>query len=70
MAIEDQPFMGITEIAAYFGVSKNVVVNWVRRQTNIPQPFLRLAMGPMWRTEDIVKAKQERDERKRSRGNS
>ena len=43
--VED--LMGPGEIAEEFGVRPNVVSNW-RRRGVLPEPIIRLKMGPLW----------------------
>lgn len=45
--------VGVSEIAALGGVSKQVVSNWRRRYDDFPKPFQNLESGPVWNTEAI-----------------
>lgn len=62
MKPKEQPYMGLSEAAEYLAVSKQVVNNWMRRG-KFPEPCERLAMGPVWETEVIVKFKEHHDAR-------
>lgn len=48
--------MGHAEVAELFGITGQVLGNWIKRGKFIPDPYVRLKMGPIWRTEDIVNA--------------
>jgi predicted DNA-binding transcriptional regulator AlpA len=49
----DKPYMGISEVAEYCGVSRQVASNW-RVRGHLPEPFANLAMGPVWKSADII----------------
>src|SRR5260221_7773492 len=40
--------LGLAEIAALFGVTKQVVVNWRARKPYFPAPIAELRSGPAW----------------------
>lgn len=46
--------IGVAEIAAALGVNKNVVSNWISRDSKFPNPYIKNAAGPLWRAEDIA----------------
>ncbi|HVV40382.1 MAG TPA: ParA family protein [Nitrobacter sp.] len=66
--------VGLAEIAALFGINKQVVSNWRARKVGFPSPMAELKSGPVWRREDIVKwAKRENielAESQKPRGNA
>ena len=52
--------VGLAEIAALLGTTKQVISNWRTRKPNFPAPAADLKSGPVWQREDIVKwAKKE-----------
>ena len=57
----NQPYMGLAEIAAYRGVTKQTVSNW-RSRGKLPKPYVVLAMGPVWYIWDIVDHFKQLDE--------
>lgn len=46
--------VGLSEIAETLNVSKNVVSNWIVRDSKFPSPYVKNAAGSLWRAEDIV----------------
>jgi chromosome partitioning protein len=46
--------LGLAEIAALLGVTKQVVANWKARKANFPKPMVELRSGPVWEKSDIV----------------
>lgn len=46
--------IGVAEIAEALDVNKNVVSNWISRDSKFPQPYVKNAAGPLWRAEDIA----------------
>lgn len=46
-------YAGVSEVASYLGVSKQVVVNWRNRKLDFPTPVAELGMGPIWHLCDI-----------------
>ncbi len=53
-------YMGTAEASECLGVSKQTLCNWVKRKReDLPEPIADLAMGPIWKTEDILKFKKE-----------
>jgi hypothetical protein len=57
---EDQPYMAVAEVAAYFDVTRHTVLNW-RVRGEFPAPTAVLRMGPVWATDAIVKFKAVKD---------
>ncbi|WP_315766724.1 MULTISPECIES: ParA family protein [unclassified Bradyrhizobium] len=52
--------LGLAEIAALLGTTKQVVSNWRTRKPGFPHPVVELKSGPVWQREDIVRwAKRE-----------
>jgi chromosome partitioning protein len=52
--------VGLAEIAALFGTTKQVVSNWRTRKPGFPTAVVELKAGPVWSRDDIVKwAKRE-----------
>jgi chromosome partitioning protein len=52
--------VGLAEIAALLGTTKQVISNWRTRKPGFPQAVAELKSGPVWAREDIVKwAKRE-----------
>ena len=51
MAVDD--LVGIAEIAALAGVSKQAVTNWRMRYDNFPRPIQNLQSGPVWEREKV-----------------
>lgn len=52
--------VGLAEIAALFGSTKQAVSNWRSRKAGFPEPAADLKSGPVWLRDDIVKwAKKE-----------
>jgi predicted DNA-binding transcriptional regulator AlpA len=49
----DQELMGVAEVAKYCSTSRSAVSNWLKRGKT-PEPAIRLAMGPIWWTKNIV----------------
>lgn len=46
--------LGVSEIAETLNVNKNVVSNWISRDSKFPNPYVRNAAGPLWRAEEIA----------------
>lgn len=46
--------IGVAEIAEALDVNKNVVSNWISRDSKFPNPYVKNAAGPLWRAEDIA----------------
>lgn len=38
----------VTKIAAKLGVQPNTVHQWRKRYPDFPEPFVQLAIGPVW----------------------
>lgn len=53
MARRNPPIMGMTEIANYYGASRQLVNKW-RQASDFPAPYVHLSMGTVWLTEDIL----------------
>ncbi|WP_184512549.1 ParA family protein [Tardiphaga robiniae] len=52
--------VGLAEIAALFGITKQVISNWRTRKPGFPAAFVELKSGPVWQSDDILKwAKRE-----------
>jgi hypothetical protein len=47
--------IGVAEIGALAGVSRQHVYNWIRRSKDMPRPAVRLACGPIWDADEIRK---------------
>lgn len=60
-----QPYMGVSEVAAYFDVTRQAVFQWKARRRGFPAPAALLKMGPVWATDEIVKFKQRNNRRPR-----
>lgn len=45
--------VGITEIAQRHGTSPGMVRVWRSRHTDFPKPAALLAMGPVWRWDEV-----------------
>ena len=53
-------FVGLAEIAAMFGIAKQVISNWRTRKPGFPAAIVELKSGPVWQREDIIRwAKKE-----------
>lgn len=46
-------YAGVSEVAAYFGVTKQVIGHWRNRNSDFPTPIAELNMGPVWHLCDI-----------------
>lgn len=46
--MRDRDLLGLTEVAATAGVTKQVVTNWRRRDASFPAPVAELASGPVF----------------------
>jgi len=53
MRVTDQEYMGLAEVAEYLKVSKQFISNW-RRRGRLPEPCAQLALGPVWKTAEII----------------
>ncbi len=51
MATNDE-LIGVSEIAARFGVAVNSAWRWTQR-ADFPAPAVRIASGRAWRTDDV-----------------
>ena len=47
--------VGLAEVAAMAGVSRQRVYLWMKRSKDMPQPVARLACGPIWLKDEIRK---------------
>ena len=47
-------FLGLSEVANLFGVSRQVVSNWRVRYHDFPQPMAELKSGPIWSRDNVV----------------
>ena len=47
-------FLGLSEAAEIFGVSRQVIANWRARYHDFPKPVAELKSGPVWHLEDII----------------
>lgn len=47
-----QDLVGLHEITKEFGVPTSTASSWTR-QHSFPPPYLKLAMGPIWRIDDV-----------------
>lgn len=47
-----EEYVGSAELAEMFGVSRQRVYQLTSRE-DFPEPFLRLRLGSVWRTEDV-----------------
>lgn len=61
------PLVGLTEIALGIGVPRQVISNWRVRDPSFPKPYTQLAMGPIWRLEDIQRWNAEREAQRKER---
>lgn len=50
-----QPYLGSAELASVLGVSKQVLVNWQKRNHSLPKPVQNLRCSPIWRAGDVRK---------------
>jgi chromosome partitioning protein len=46
--------LGLAEVAALLGVSKQAVANWRTRREDFPEPTAELKSGPIWNKDKIV----------------
>lgn len=46
--------MGLQEVAAHFGVSRQLAYKWVTKRADFPEPLAELAQGKVWDRADIV----------------
>lgn len=44
---------GVAEVADMMGISKATLVNWRKRHSDFPEPFIELACGPIWVMTDV-----------------
>ncbi len=52
----DEEYFGVSEVAECAGVSTAAVCNWRKRKYKMfPRPVAVLALGPVWRADDIRK---------------
>lgn len=47
--------VGVSDIAKAVRENSNTVSNWIKRDDDFPEPFLRIASGPLYRGSDISK---------------
>jgi predicted DNA-binding transcriptional regulator AlpA len=65
MSLQDD-ILGVSEIAALFGVARNTAWRWSREET-FPAPAAELASGPIWKRVDIERWHRERQPSKGGR---
>jgi hypothetical protein len=55
--VDPENLAGVAELGELFGVGRTTVSNWYdRRDRNgFPEIVLRLASGPIWNVDDVVK---------------
>lgn len=46
--------IGVAEIAEALDVNKNVVSNWISRDSKFPNPYIKNAAGSLWRADEIA----------------
>ena len=51
--IHELPYWGVHEVSEHYGVQKQVVCNWRKRKPDFPQPYVVLAMGPIWKPDQF-----------------
>lgn len=49
-----EELFGVSEVADYYGVSKQVIANWQVRG-KLPLPIVKLKMGPIWYKSQLKK---------------
>lgn len=52
-----QPYMGLAEVAEFLGIPKQNLHYWMQIGKFI-EPDVRLKMGPVWKTERVIKFKE------------
>lgn len=57
----ESELLGLSEVAALLGVSKQVVANWRLRQEDFPAPIAELKSGPVWQLGQITTWAKERN---------
>jgi len=57
-----EPYAGFAEACIIMDVSKQCLANWVKRKGSFPEPVARLAMGPIWKTQDLLRWKHDHPE--------
>lgn len=50
----DKSIVGVAEIAEVLNVNKNVVSNWISRDSKFPIPYTKNAAGPLWWAGEIA----------------
>jgi len=58
MKPDEQPVMGLTEVAEFIGVSKQAIANWRNHRREFPKPVAQLHAGPVWSTPAIQEFKK------------
>lgn len=55
--VDVRRLVGVAEIAALFLVGRTTVTQWAarRHRNGFPRPVHRLASGPMWDVDDVVR---------------
>lgn len=53
MKPDEQPVMGLAEVADFIGVSRQAVANWRKQRREFPKPIAELHVGPIWSTPAI-----------------
>lgn len=55
--VDPDDLAGVAELAALFGVGRTTVSNWADRRDRIgfPSPVKRLAMGPVWDSQEVLR---------------
>ncbi len=51
--MQEEDLLGLTEVAATAGVTKQVVANWRHRDASFPAPVAELAAGPVFNSSQI-----------------
>lgn len=51
--VDSSDLVGVSEIAARYGVTRACVVNWGVRHAEFPRPVVRLAMGPVYLMDEV-----------------
>lgn len=51
---DEEPLLGLSEVADLFGTSRQTVSNWRQRRQGFPRPVADLRSGPIWRREALA----------------
>src|SRR5712691_8074525 len=65
IVVHQMELLGLAEVAALLGVTRQVVSNWKARKANFPKPIAELKSGPVWEKSDVLSwwAEAEADDR-------